>query len=147
LGLDVFGVDGSVVGLEKAHRLAASRGVTIHTEVVDLADFEPEPGRYQSVVSIFAHLPSTVRQRLYPRIQRALKSGGLILVEAYSEEQVAFATGGPRDTDMLMSVAKIRKELSGFEPILLREIEREVVEGKYHTGRAAVVQFIGRKIA
>ena len=36
LGLEVLGVDGSEVGLAKAQKLAASRGLTIRTEVADL---------------------------------------------------------------------------------------------------------------
>ena len=65
LGLDVLGVDGSEVGLAKAHKLAESKGVTIRTEVADLATNEPPANSYGSVVSISAHLPSDVRRRLY----------------------------------------------------------------------------------
>jgi hypothetical protein len=33
------------------------------------------------------------------------------------------------------------------EPMLVREVEREVYEGEGHTGLASVVQFIARKSA
>jgi len=46
---------------------------------------------------------------------------------------------------MLITQAKIEREFPNCEPILLREIEREVSEGMYHTGVASVVQFVGRK--
>lgn len=46
-----------------------------------------------------------------------------------------------------MTVSKIEREFPNLEPILLHETEREVCEGKYHTGVASVVQFIGRKPA
>jgi SAM-dependent methyltransferase len=145
LGLAVHGVDGSRVGLAKAQSLARSRGVEIQTEVVDLADFLPAANAFGSVISISAHLPSAIRNRLYPLVEDCLRSGGIFLLEAYSENQLARATGGPKDPDMLMTVAKIERELPRCEPILLREIEREVVEGALHTGLASVVQFIGRK--
>lgn len=144
LGLTVHGVDASEVGLAKAQALARMRGVTIRTELADLAVFEPV-GHYGSIVSIFAHLPSSIRQRLYPRLEHSLQPGGLILLEAYSEKQPRYATGGPKDIDMLMSVAKIGQGFPDCEPLLLREIERDVIEGSYHTGLASVVQFIGRK--
>lgn len=144
LGLAVHGVDASEVGLAKAQALARARGVTIRTELADLADFEPT-GPYGAVVSIFAHLASDIRDRLYPRLARSLQPGGLVLLEAYSERQPTYASGGPKDLDMLMSVAKIESGFPGFEPLLLRETEREVIEGSYHTGMASVVQFIGRK--
>ena len=147
LGLKVHGVDGSDVGLAKAQALARSKGVEIQTEVADLGMFEPEANHYGSVVSISAHLPSAVREKLYPLVERCLRPGGLILLEAYSENQLARDTGGPKDSDMLMTRAKIEGEFPNCEPILLRELEREVCEGTYHTGVASVVQFIGRKKA
>jgi len=145
LGLDVLGVDGSAVGLEKAQALARSRGVTIQTEVADLATFTPPAHSFGSVVSISAHLPSAIRSRLYPLLEQALRPGGLLLLEAYSEAQLGHDTGGPKDPDMLMSVEKLTAGFPGLEPLLLRELEREVREGSGHTGLASVVQFIGRK--
>ena len=159
LGLSVHGVDSSAVGLAKAQALAAARGVRIGTEVADLAEFVPAAGGYGAVVSIFAHLPGALRARLYPLLAQSLQPGGLVvaagfllkeglvLLEAYSLDQLPRHTGGPKDADMLMSLDKIRQGFPGFEPVLLRELTRDVCEGSYHTGLASVVQFIGRKTA
>ena len=147
LGLQVHGVDGSEVGLAKAQALARSRGLEIQTEVADLGVFEPEANFYGSVISISAHLPSAIRKRLYALVERCLKAGGIILLEAYSEDQLPRDTGGPKDPDMLMTRAKIENEFPNLEPVLLCELERKVCEGIYHTGIASVVQFIGRKMA
>lgn len=144
-GLSVLGVDCSEVGLEKAKSLAKSRGVIIETEVADLAEFQPKENYFGSVVSISAHLPSVVRHKLYPLIEKALKPNGILLLEAYSENQLARNTGGPKDIDMLMTVANLLQEFPNLTPILAREIEREVSEGEGHTGMASVVQYIARK--
>lgn len=146
-GLEVVGVDLSSVALQKAQRLAESRGVTIKTVLADLATFEPEADHYGSVVSISAHLPSDVRHALYPRVERSLKTGGILILEAYSENQRLRGTGGPKDVDLLMTVDKIRRELPALEPIVLREVEREFSEGEAHQGMSSVVQFVGRKLA
>ena len=146
-GLDVVGVDVSTVGLEKARKLARSRGVEIKTIVSDLSTFEPEENHYGSVVSIWAHLPSAVRHRLYPRLERALRPDGILLLESYSENQLSRDTGGPKNLDTLMTVDKLRREFPALEPIVLREIERDVVEGEGHTGMASVVQLIARRRA
>ena len=146
LGLDVLGVDGSEVGLAKAQRLADSKGVQIKTEVADLATYEPPVNCYGSVVSVSAHLPSDVRRRLYRLVEQSLKPGGIILLEAYSKSQLSRNTGGPKDPDMLMTVADIEKEFPNCQVILCHEIEREVVEGEFHTGLASVVQFIGKSV-
>ena len=144
-GLRVQGVDCSDVGLKKAQALAQSRGVTIETEVADLAEYQPKENHYGTVISIFAHLPSKVRQRIYPMVEAALKPGGILLLEAYAEKQLQYDTGGPKDIDMLMTAEKLQHEFSGLSPILIREIEREVLEGDMHSGLASVVQFIARK--
>jgi cyclopropane fatty-acyl-phospholipid synthase-like methyltransferase len=145
LGLEVLGVDGSEVGLAKAQKLADSKGVAIRTLVADLATYEPPANSYGSVVSISAHLPSDVRRRLYPLVEQCLKPGGIILVEAYSKSQLSRNTGGPKDPDLLMTAVDIQKEFPNCEALLCQEIEREVVEGEFHTGLASVVQFIGKK--
>ena len=147
LGLRVHGVEGSKVGVAKAQSLAKSKDVTIHIEIADLATFEPVANGYGSVVSISAHLPGVIRNRLYPIVERCLSVGGILLLEAYSENQLSFNTGGPKDPDMLMTEEKIKREFPNLEPILLQEIEREIFEGAYHTGLASVVQFIGKKKA
>lgn len=147
LGLDVLGIDCSAVGLKKAQSLAKARGVAIKTELADLAVFEPLENHYGSVVSISAHLPSSIRSRLYPLIERAIKVGGVVLLEAYSESQLEKDTGGPKDIDMLMTVEKLQREFPNLSPILAREIEREVSEGDGHTGVAAVIQYIARREA
>jgi cyclopropane fatty-acyl-phospholipid synthase-like methyltransferase len=144
-GLAVHGVDSSEVGLAKAQALAASKRVQIQTEVVDLAEFQPKENQYGAVISISAHVPGAIRARLYPLVEKCLKPGGIILLEAYSLAQLNRNTGGPKDPDMLMTKAKIQHEFPNLEPSLLRELEREVMEGTYHTGLASVVQFIGRK--
>lgn len=144
-GLEVLGVDISTVALAKAKQLARSRGVKVKTALADLATYEPEANRYGSVVSIFAHLPSAIRHRLYPLVEQSLVSNGLVILEAYSENQLSRDTGGPKNLDMLMTTDKLKREFPNLEPVLLREVEREVSEGKAHTGMAAVVQFIARK--
>lgn len=145
LGRDVLGIDGSEIGLAKANKLAASRGLAIQTQVVDLATYEPPEGTFGSIISISAHLPSLIRKRLHRLLERALKPGGIILLEAYTVAQLSRHTGGPKDPDMLMSAAELEQEFPNCQPLLSQEIEREVVEGTFHTGLASVVQFIARK--
>lgn len=95
-GLTVHGVDSSAVGLAKAQALAAARGVSLHVEQADLAEFVPACAAYGAVVSIFAHVPGAVRTRLYPLLVDCLQPGGLLLLEAYSLAQLPRTTGGPK---------------------------------------------------
>ena len=141
----MLGVDCSKVGLDKAKKLAKSKGVIIETEVADLTHFRPKENHYGSVISISAHLPSKIRNKLYHLIARSLRADGILLLEAYSENQLSKDTGVPIDADMLMTVDKLNRDFTSMDTILLREIERKVFEGVGHTGIASVVQFIARK--
>ena len=145
-GFRVTAIDGSAVGLAKATQLAASRGVEMETVVGDLAEVTL-PQDADVIVSIFCHLPSALRRTLYPRAKDALRPGGIVIFEAYHPDQLAFATGGPSDVDMLVRLEELQHEWEGMECLFGREIVREVVEGKRHSGRAAVTQAVFRKPA
>jgi SAM-dependent methyltransferase len=144
-GHAVTAVDQSTVGLDKAARLAAQAGVTLTTCVGDLADYPISPGAWAGVVSIFCHLPPALRRSVHARVVAGLRPGGVFVLEAYHPAQLSFATGGPKEVTLLMTLAGLRTELGGLEFIHARECEREVVEGSGHTGRAAVVQVVARR--
>ena len=143
LGHRVVAVDQSEVGLAKARRLAADRGLTIETVCADLAGYPLEPGAWAGIVSIFCHLPRRIRLPLYAAIVRGLRPGGILVLEAYTPSQIERGTGGPQDPDMLMTLAGLREELAGLDFVHARELAREVREGAYHTGFASVVQVVG----
>jgi SAM-dependent methyltransferase len=144
-GHDVTAVDTSSVGLAKVHALAAERGVTVTTVNADLAEFEIEPGAWQGIVSIFCHLPPVVRTSLHERCLQGLAPGGVFVLEGFSPRQLEHATGGPKNLDLLMDLDVVRQELPGLRFEIAREIERPVVEGKYHGGTAAVIQILAVK--
>jgi len=143
LGHEVVAVDQSDVGLAKAQKLAAARGVTIQTIVANLADFIIEPAGWQAVVSIFCHLPTELWTRVNKAAIAGLAPGGVFVMESYTPDQLQFNTGGPREVDRLVSLQKAKTTLTGVRWMIAREIERTVNEGEYHHGRAAVVQLFG----
>lgn len=144
-GHRVLAVDSSAVGLAKAAQLAEEHGVRIETLTADLADLVIEPGRWDAIVSIFCHVPPPIRRTLHRQAVAGLRPGGLFVLEAYTPAQLEFRTGGPPTVELLMTLADLREELAGLEFLQAREIERDVVEGRLHTGRGAVVQIVARK--
>jgi hypothetical protein len=148
-GHRVLAIDASRVGLEKASKLAAERGVTIETCHTDLAHLDLDAltreRALDGVVSVFCHVPSALRREVHRKVLAALGKGGLFIVEAYRPEQLAYHTGGPKDRDMLVRLAELEIDFTGAERVVGRELEREVIEGMLHTGRAAVVQAVFRK--
>lgn len=145
-GYRATSVDYSSVGLEKAARLAETYQVELTTTLCDLADFNIEPHQWSGIVSIFCHVPKPLRETLHRGVVAGLKSGGVFLLEAYSPRQLSYGTGGPKQAELLMALDDVMQELDGLSFEKAQDIEREVVEGKYHTGKAAVIQIIARKL-
>lgn len=145
LGYEVTAVDTSTVGLAKAEALAQDLGTTIETVTADLADYEIEPTTWQAIVSIFCHLPPVTRASLHERCLRGLAPGGVFVLEGFTPSQLELGTGGPKSRELLMELEVLRQELPGLRLEIARETEREVVEGRYHRGRAAVVQVFAVK--
>jgi SAM-dependent methyltransferase len=144
-GAYVTAVDFSEAGRAKALRLASQRGVELTYLVSPLQDFDFGVERWDAVVSIFAHLPSAIRQPVYHRLLRSLRRGGRFFIEAYTPAQLGHGTGGPKDLDMLSSCAILRSELPDLTWSTLVERERMIAEGEGHQGLSAVVQGIGER--
>ena len=145
-GHAVTALDASPVGMARAQELAQSRGVTLETVVADLSTWEGPADRWSAVIATSAHLPPPVRARVHGLIPSWLRFGGVLILEAYRPDQLRYGTGGPQDTQMLYSAALLRQDFAGMEFLHLQEIDREVIEGRYHNGMAAVVQCLARRI-
>lgn len=144
-GYSVTAVDGSQVGLDKAGKLAEENGVEIELIHADLAELEVGNGQWEGIISIFCPLPSALRKELHEKVVAGLKLNGVYLVEAYTPEQLKYGTGGGKSEDAMTSKESLIRELVGLNFTHLAELERNVVEGTYHTGLGAVVQAIARK--
>ena len=144
-GHAVTAVDASAAGLAKAAALARTRAVRIETIAADLASFTIEPGAWSGIVAIFAHLPPQLRRSVHRAAAQGLAPGGVFVLEAFTPRQLALGTGGPQKPELLYTLDELREDLAGLELEIGREIERDVVEGRYHTGRAAVVQVLARR--
>ena len=145
LGHRVTVQDLSAMGLAKAQKLAAERGVTLSISCSDLRDFEPVPESTDLVVAIWMHLPPPLRAMVLTRGIAALRPGGHLILEAYTPRQLTLGTGGPPTADLLVEPEQLRAELGGLELLVLNERQRLISEGPYHQGASAVVQAVGRK--
>lgn len=144
-GMEVLSVDGSQVGLDKAKRLAAERGVTIATEVADLTTWSWPTGRFDAVVSLFLHLRPSERALVHARMIEALRPGGLVILEAFRPEQLAYASGGPRDPAMLYTAEQLKADFGGAEILHLEGVLATLDEGEFHQGPGATVRLVARK--
>lgn len=144
-GHKVTTIDLSPVGVEKAKGLAAERGTSINAQVGDLETFEMGDGAWNSIVSIFCHLPSELRSQVHENVKRALKRGGVFALEAYTKANIGRGVGGPQDDDLTVDLAELENDFAGWTLEVHRVVERNIVEGKYHNGMSSTVQFLARK--
>jgi cyclopropane fatty-acyl-phospholipid synthase-like methyltransferase len=149
-GLDVVTVDLSDVGHEKANRLAARRNVSITTVHADLTTWTWPVAEFDVVVSIFLHLPSSIRPRLHRAMLYALRPGGLLVIEAFRPEQLAYkekygSSGGPPVEDMLFTAEMLREDFSGADVVELATVDVDMGENGPHSGLTAVVRGVFRR--
>jgi len=142
LGHEVTAVDSSDVGLKKAAALAAEKGAEIETIHADLADFEIGEGCWDGIVSIFCHLPPDLRPTVHRRCVAGLAEGGAFVLEGFIPRQLTYGTGGPPVAELMMNLHDLGHELDGLRFETAREIDREILEGRYHSGLSAVVQIL-----
>lgn len=144
-GFHVHTVDLSLVGVERAQKLAAQAGLEMKIEQADLTKWSWPEAQYDAVASIFLHLPPRDRMIVHAGMLRAAKSGGMVILQAFTPDQLKYASGGPKTTDLLYTAEQLRKDFAGAEILELEEVIAELNEGPLHSGQGAVVQGVFRK--
>jgi SAM-dependent methyltransferase len=145
-GLDVLSIDFSPSAQAKARALALAQGVTIATELVEVGCFAWPPDAFDLVVDIFTQFSdSAERAGKFAGIRRSLKLGGLLLLQGYRPEQIAYGTGGPKNAENMYTRALLEQEFAPFESIEIAEYDVEMLEGSAHVGMSAVIDLVGRK--
>ena len=69
----------------------------------------------------------------------------MLVLEAYTPEQIKLGTGGAPVAELTMTLDALRVELDGLELRHAVELERDVIEGQFHTGKGVVVQVLAVK--
>lgn len=145
-GHRVTTVDLSSIGADKARALAAERGVELDIHVADLADWVHTPaaeGPWDAIVSIFCHLPSSVRGDVAAALAPRLSPRGKLVMETFTTAQPSMGSGGPTDEDVLMTRPKVEADW----PSLLLDVritERRIFEGMGHQGLCSTLQVLGQ---
>lgn len=145
VGWEVYAFDASTVGKDKALDLAEQEDVTINYEVSLIEDFEPTPNTYDAIALIFCHLPSPLKSPFFEKLVESLAPGGLLILEGFRKEQLGFASGGPKDPDMLFSSEQLANDFKLLSKLNITEETVWLDEGPGHQGEAKVVRLLGKK--
>ena len=145
-GLRVTAFDFSPVGLAKAKAFAAREGVAIDYRLADVNDWNWDERRYDVVAGIFIQFVGPAeRARMFAGMARALKPGGLLVLEGYGPKQLEYATGGPKKLENLYTEALLSESFRDLEILHLAAYDAEVDEGAGHKGMSALVDLVARK--
>lgn len=160
-GFDVITVDSSSVGIGKTQALAKTRDVHVSSIQSDLLDWDESVaiGKFDGVAIIYLHLPKEVREEIYLKIASCLRPDGILLIELFHPNQLGRPSGGPKDVEMLCTLADLREIFTcgssdlpeektplSFQEIFGEETETVLDEGPGHQGPAMVTRFIGKRV-
>lgn len=142
-GHDVVATDFSSRGMAKARRLAAEKGVKLQTELVDLADYDWSAGDFDAIAAIFIQFADPAfRAEIFEGFAKALKPGGILLLEGYRPEQLEYGTGGPKVEEKLYTEEMLRQAFADWDIQMLNAYDAEVDEGPGHAGMSALIDLI-----
>jgi cyclopropane fatty-acyl-phospholipid synthase-like methyltransferase len=145
-GLQVHAVDASPVAQEKARLLAQRRGVEVSFELVDLLNWSWPDAAYDLVAAIFIQFAGPQgRQSMFEGIRKALKPGGLLILQGYTPRQLEYGTGGPPAAENMYNEAMLRGAFGDWEITHLLEHDDFVAEGSGHHGPSALIDMVARK--
>ena len=145
-GLQVLSLDFAPNGQAKAQALADKRGVSIELALADVHEWPYPEAAYDVVVEIFTQFSDPQqRAKKWAGMRKALKPGGLLLLEGYTPKQLEYGTGGPKQLDHLYTREMLEADFGGFAKIEIRQYETMMSEGGAHAGMGAVIDLIGWK--
>jgi cyclopropane fatty-acyl-phospholipid synthase-like methyltransferase len=143
-GLDVLAIDFSATALAKA--LAQERGVGLRTEVADVTKWRWPEAAFDVIAAIFVQvLFPAERPVFFANLKRALKTGGLLLMQGYRPEQLAYRTGGPPEAERMYTRSILEEGFGDMAELEIREHDSTISEGTGHVGMSALIDLVGRK--
>ena len=110
----VIAVDCSLTALQLGQRLADDHNVRLHPLVADLSDW-PIPRSVFDLVTCFRYLD----REMFPKMEQALKPGGLLVYKTFNEHYVREAPSF--NPNYLLSAGELTKRFSNLEMIICND--------------------------
>jgi SAM-dependent methyltransferase len=132
-GQQVTAVDWSRAGLETLEARARAEGIPIrrtssaeqivkrHHGGIDLVQADLQQLQFPENTFELILCVQYLQRSLFPELERALRPGGVLLFETFTQAQLAF-NGGPRNPEYLLNPGELRTAFSGLRVIFHREL-------------------------
>lgn len=147
-GMEVEALDISDIALKKLRRRAKESYLFIKTRHTLFEYWQPDT-HYDAVVCTYLHLPKHNQKMLFEKALMALNTNGYFIAELFSESQIHFSSGGPKNIALLYDLNDILDIVKTL-PCKIIKLAQEVIvlnEGDKHVGRASVIRIILQKLA
>jgi SAM-dependent methyltransferase len=145
-GLDVVALDFSEAAQTKAAALARERNVKLTLVNADVHAWDYPETAFDVVVEIFTQFTTPVeRPRKWAGMIKALKPGGLLILQGYAPKQLEYGTGGPKEIEHLYTRPMLLAAFDHLRDVTITEEERDMHEGTAHGGMSAVIGLTARK--
>lgn len=145
-GLDVLSIDFSPAAQTKGRALAAEHKVNVNFVEADVHAWPYPDEVFDVVVEIFSQFSTPAqRPQKWAGMRRALKRGGLLIVQGYTPKQLQYGTGGPKQIEHLYTREMLEEVFGDLNDVTIVEEERELREGAGHSGMSAVIGLTARK--
>jgi SAM-dependent methyltransferase len=144
-GLDVLTIDFAPAGLAKAQALAAERGVKLRTELADVTNWRWPQAAFDVIAAIFIFVEPPERPAFFANLKRALKPGGLLLMQGYRPEQLTYRTGGPPNAERMYTRTILEQGFGDMAQLDISEHDSAIREGTAHVGMSALIDLVARK--
>lgn len=146
-GLNVTAFDLSPTAVKRAGELGAAAGTSLDCHVSDWQSWDWDGASYDLVVGIFIQFTTPAdRTIIFDKMKSALKPGGVLLLHGYRPEQVALGTGGSPYPERMYTQEMLQDAFGDFTIERLASYERDVQEGRGHSGKSALIDLIARKV-
>ncbi len=144
LGWDVQCYDMSMVGREKAMKLAAINNVMIDYQIESHESFISNY-KYDAVGIFYNHLAEYDRKIFHNKMVDLISKDGYLILEAFSKKQLEKPTGGPTNLDLLYSLSDLLNDFKNLEIISAIETDENLNEGDGHKGISSIIRIFAKK--
>ena len=114
-GFKVDAFDISDVAIRRARIKARREGVKVNFKPVDADLFSFGLSRYDLIINFYF-----LSRRVFPKIKRALKKGGILIFETYNEEHLS--VNPAFNPDYLLRKGELIKAFEDLEPLYYCEV-------------------------
>jgi len=145
-GLNVTAFDLSPTAVQRARKLATQRGASVAFHQSDWLGWDWSEATYDLVLAVFIQFADpAARVGQFESMKSVLKPGGVLMLHGYRPPQVQLGTGGPPDPANMYTEELLRASFKGWRIERLAAYERDVQEGRGHSGKSALIDLIVRK--